>query len=106
MVYVLEFSTTKFVEDQILVIEVMNNVQKLCKLSDGYAVSEPTSKFGWTFFSIAINSNLYLAISQEFSDMIKKAKGNKPEEKFNNFISDFFESQGCKIRVKLVDEII
>ena len=34
MVYVLEFSTTKFVEDQILVIEVMNNVQKLCKLSD------------------------------------------------------------------------
>ena len=38
--------------------------------------------------------------------MIKKAKGNKPEEKFNNFISDFFESQGCKIRVKLVDEEI
>jgi hypothetical protein len=106
MVYVLEFSTTKFVEDQILVIEIMNNVQKLCKLSDGYAVSEPTSKFGWTFFSIAINSNLYLGISHEFSDMIKKAKGNKPEEKFSSFISDFFESQGCKIRVKLVDEEI
>ena len=106
MVYVLEFSTTKFVEDQILVIEVMNNVQKLCKLSDCYAVSEPTSKFGWTFFSIAINSNLYLAISQEFNDMIKKAKGNKPEEKFGNFMSNFLESQGCKIRVKFADEVI
>ena len=106
MVYVLEFSTTKFVEDQILVIEAMNNVQKLCKIHDGYAVSEPTSKFGWTFFSIAINSNLYLEISQEFNDAIKKAKGNKPEERFGNFMSDFFESQGCKIRVKLVDEEI
>ena len=106
MVYVLEFSTTKFVEDQILVIEIMNSVQKLCKLTDGYAVSEPTSKFGWTFFSIAINSNLYLEISQEFNDMIKKAKGNKPEEKFGNFMSNFLESQGCKIRVKFVDEVI
>ena len=106
MVYVLEFSTTKFVEDQILVIDVMNSLQKLCKISDGYAVSEPISKFGWTFFSIAINSNLYLGISEKFSDVIKKTKGNKPEEKFGNFISDFFESRGCKIRVKLVDEEI
>ena len=106
MVYVLEFSTTKFVEDQILVIDIMNSLQKLCKISDGYAVSEPTSKFGWTFFSIAINSNLYLEISQEFNDMIKKAKGNKPEEKFGNFMSNFLESQGCKIRVKFVDEVI
>ena len=61
---------------------------------------------GGTFFSIAINSNLYLEISQEFNDMIKKAKGNNPEEKFGNFMSDFFESQGCKIRVKFVDEEI
>ena len=106
MVYVLEFSTTKFVEDQILVIDIMNSLQKLCKISDGYAVSEPTSKFGWTFFSIAINSNLYLKISQEFNDMIKKAKGNKPEEKFGNFMSNFLESQGCKIRVKFADEVI
>ena len=38
--------------------------------------------------------------------MIKKAKGSKPEEKFSSFMSGFFESQGCKIRVKLVDEEI
>ena len=106
MVYLLEFSTTKFDDDKLLVIEGMNDIQKLCKFSDGYALSEPISKFGWTFFSIAINSNLYLGISQEFSDVIKKTKGNKPEEKFGNFISDFFESRGCKIRVKLVDEEI
>ena len=106
MVYLLEFSTTKFDDDKLLVIEGMNDIQKLCKFSDGYALSEPISKFGWTFFSIAINSNLYLGISEKFSDVIKKTKGNKPEEKFGNFISDFSESRGCKIRVKLVDEII
>ena len=106
MVYVLEFSTTKFVEDQILVIDIMNSLQKLCKISDGYAVSEPISKFGWIFFSIAINSNLYNVISQEFNDVIKKTKGNKPDEKFGNFMSNFLESQGCKIRVKFVDQVI
>ena len=54
MVYVLEFSTTKFVEDQILVIDIMNSLQKLCKISNGYAVSEPISKFGWTFFQLLL----------------------------------------------------
>tara|TARA_B100000029_G_scaffold362783_1_gene355799 strand:- start:2653 stop:2973 length:321 start_codon:yes stop_codon:yes gene_type:complete len=106
MVYILEFSTTKLVEDKILVIEAMNEIQKLCKISDGYAVSEPIAKFGWVFFSIALHSNLYQAISLEFTDMLKKAKGSKDEEKFGNFMSDFFESRGCKIRVKLVDEEI
>ena len=106
MVYLLEFSTTKFDDDKLLVLEGMNDIQKLCKLSDGYAISEPISKFGWTFFSIAINSNLYLGISQEYNDMIKKAKGNKQEEKFGNFMSNFLESQGCKIRVKFVDQVI
>ena len=106
MVYLLEFSTTKFDDDKLLVIEGMNDIQKLCKFSDGYALSEPISKFGWTFFSIAINSNLYNVISQEFNDVIKKTKGNKPDEKFGNFMSNFLESQGCKIRVKFVDEEI
>ena len=106
MVYILEFSTTKLVEDKILVIDAMNKMQKLCKLSDGYAVSEPISKFGRTFFSIALHTNFYQAISHEFDDVIRKTKGNKHEEKFGNFMSGFFESNGCKIRVKLVDEEI
>ena len=46
MVYLLEFSTTKFDDDKLLVIEGMNDIQKLCKFSDGYALSEPISKFG------------------------------------------------------------
>ena len=106
MVYVLEFSTTKFDEDKSLIIDGMNDIQKLCNITNSYAVSESTSKFGWTFFAIALNSNLYMEILQKFSDKIKKTKGDKPEEKFGNFMGDFFESHGCKIRVKLVDEQI
>ena len=34
MVYILEFSTTKLVEDKMLVIDAMNEIQKLCKISD------------------------------------------------------------------------
>jgi hypothetical protein len=35
--------------------------------------------------------------------MIKKAKGSKSEEKFTNFLSDYFQSQGCKAKIKLIE---
>jgi hypothetical protein len=35
--------------------------------------------------------------------MIKKAKGRKTDEKLTNFMIDFFESRGCKIKLKLVE---
>jgi len=44
---------------------------------------------------------LYVGIEDEFSDMIKKCKGNKPDEKFTNFLSQYFESKGCNVRVKI-----
>jgi len=36
--------------------------------------------------------------------MIKKAKGRKQNEKFLNFISDFFLSKGCSVKLKLIEE--
>ena len=35
--------------------------------------------------------------------MISKSKGRKNDEKFTNFMTDFFNSRDCKIKLKLVD---
>jgi len=62
------------------------------------------SRFGWTFFKLWITPNLHLKIDEEFSDMIKKAKGRKQNEKFTNFMSDFFTSRECNVKLKIAKE--
>jgi hypothetical protein len=36
--------------------------------------------------------------------MIKKAKGRKQNEKFTNFMSDFFASKECSVKLKITEE--
>ncbi len=44
-----------------------------------------------------------MGIEEKFSDMIQKYRDKKPEEKFTKFMSDYFESRGSKVKVKLLD---
>jgi len=97
---ILEISTTNFENDQINLKQSMEDLQKLFHITDGYFLSEPTSKFGWTFFQILIKPILFIKIQKEFQDMIKKSNGRGKEEKFINFLSDFFNSRGCNVKLK------
>jgi hypothetical protein len=49
-----------------------------------------------------LDQELYVGIEDKFSDMIKKCKGDKPDEKFTNFLGKYFVSQGCNAKVKMV----
>ena len=42
-------------------------------------------------------------MEDEFADMIKKSKGGKPAEKFIDFLSKFFESNDCNVKLKLIE---
>ena len=70
---------------------------------NGYVLSEPTSKFGWTFFKIAFKPNLQNGIEEKFSDMISKYRWSNQQEKFVKFMSDYFHSRDCDVKVKLSD---
>ena len=70
---------------------------------NGYTLSEPSSKFGWTFFKLAFKPNLQNGIEEKFSDMIEKYSSSAQPEKFANFMSDFFNSKGCNIKIKISD---
>lgn len=101
---ILEISTVDYEKNQPLLTKALDELQNLCKVTDGYAFSKPTSRFGWTFFKIWLKPNLLFAINEEFSQMIKKSKGYKQEEKFANFITDFFESRGCEMKLKMIED--
>ena len=100
---IFEVSTTQYDEDKISMIKALSHLQTLCETSDAFQLGKPVSRFGWTFFSLWLKPNLITQIEEKFSDMINKSKGRKNDEKFTNFMTDFFNSRDCKIKLKLVD---
>ena len=89
-----EISSTKYDEDIKIIQVALTKMSALCNVDRGFRLGEPVSKFGWTFFHLIIEQELYIEIIGKFSDMIKKCKGRKQDEKFTEFISHYFESRG------------
>ena len=104
MKIIFEVSTTNYDKDIEFVTNALEELQKLCETDNGYQFSKPMSRFGWTFFKLWIKPNLLLKIDEKFSDMIKKAKGSKHNEKFSNFMSDYFTSKDCTVKLKIIEE--
>ena len=100
---IFEVSTTQYDEDKISMIKSLSHLQTLCETPDSFQLGKPVSRFGWTFFSLWLKPNLIAQIEQKFSDMINNSKGRKNDEKFTNFMIDFFNSRDCKIKLKLVE---
>ena len=99
-----EISTTKYKEDIKLVHVAMSKMAAVCNIAAGFKFGEPTSRLGWTFFQLLIDQDLYSGIEDKFSDMIEKSKGNNADEKFLNFMSSYFETRGCSVKLKMTND--
>ena len=99
-----EISTTKYKEDIKLVQVTMSKMAAVWNIAVGFKFGEPTSRFGWTFFQLLIDQDLYSGIEDKFSDMIKKSKVNNADEKFLNFMSRYFETRGCSVKLKMIND--
>ena len=99
-----EISTTNYEEDIKTIELALTKMAAVCNISTGFRFGAPTSKFGWTFFQLFMDQELYVGIEDKFTDMIKKTKGDKPDEKFINFLGMYFESKGCNVKVKIVKD--
>ena len=69
---------------------------------NGYVIGRSSSRFGWTFFNLAIKDDLHNGINQKFSDMIQRYSRGRDLEKFVQFLADYFNSKGCNIKAKLI----
>jgi len=102
MTIIIEIGTTNYDEHILPIKKALSHLQTNCEVTDGYSLGEPTSNFGWTFFQLLLKPGFRDNIEKNFSDMIQKYKGKK-EEKLLNFLSDFFESRGSKVKLKLIE---
>lgn len=103
MTKIFEISTTKYDEDEIVIKKSLWNLESLLQTANGFQLSKPVSKFGWTFVRLALKENFFLLIEEKFSDMLARYKGKK-EEKFTKFLEDYFSSKGCDVRLKLIED--
>ena len=100
---ILEIATTKYEADRELVSSAMDSLQTLCGVKDGFLISNPMERFGWAFFKILVKMELLSTIQVKLGDQITRSKGKKPEEKFVNFMTNFFEYKNAKVKVKLIE---
>ncbi len=100
---VLEVGTKNYVDDLLSIKKALSHMESLVEGYNGYALSEPSSKFGWTFFKLAFKPNLQNGIEEKFSDMLVKYQGNDPPQKFAEFMTDYLHSRGCDVKIKIVD---
>lgn len=100
---VLEVGSKNYDDDLLSIKKSLSHMESLVGEYNGYVFSEPTSKFGWTFFKLAFKPNLQQGIEEKFSDMISKYQKNDQPHKFAKFIEDYFVSKGCDVKIKIVD---
>jgi len=99
-----EIATTKYERDRELVSQAMESLQALCGIKDGFMISNPMERFGWAFFKILFKGELLFAMHQKLADQIAISKGKRFEDKFINFLMNFFEYKNCKVKVKLLED--
>ncbi|MBI1828911.1 MAG: hypothetical protein HY222_05130 [Thaumarchaeota archaeon] len=99
-----EIATTKYETDRELIFLAMESLQSLCEIKDSFLISNPMERFGWAFFKILFKVELLLAMQQKLADQIAISKGKKHEDKFISFLTNFFEYNNCKVKVKLLED--
>lgn len=100
---VFEISTKNYGDDLLLIKKTLSHMETLVGSSNGYSLSEPSSKFGWTFFKLSFKPILQNGIEKKFADMLSKYRLNNQSQKFTKFMTDYFQAKGCKIRIKMLD---
>ena len=103
MSIVLEVKTKNYVGDLLSIKTALSHMETIVGESDGYTLSEPFLKFGWTFFKLSFKPNLQNGIEEKFSDMLKKYPSGDQSQKFAKFMIDYFQSRGCTAIINVSD---
>ncbi len=98
----IEVRTTLHDESSIHVKKAIANMASLCGYPSGYDIGNPTTKFGWTFYTIHLNNDLVAGIESKFEDMIGKSRSMN--DKFISFMEKYFEARGARVNLKLLPD--
>ncbi len=99
----LEIKTKNYVDDLLSIKKSLSHMETIVEQYNGYVLSEPEIKFGWTFFKLAFKPNLQTGIEEKFVDMLQKYQRGDQSQKFAKFMIDYFHSRDCDAVIKAED---
>ena len=99
----LEIGTKNYLDDLLCIKKHLSHMETLVGCYASYSLSEPSSKFGWTFFKLEFKSNLQISISKKFSDILLKYQSNDESQTFAKFMGDYFVARGCNVKINPVN---
>ncbi len=102
MSFALEISSKNYVDDKLAIKLALSHLETLVGCQNGYVLSEPYAKFGWTFFKIALKADLQIGIEHKFADMLATYRRGNQGDKITLFMADYFKSKGCDVKIKPV----
>ncbi len=101
MMPLFQLSTRSYDKEILLIKKAMSELEVICNVKEGFQISEPFTKAGWTFFNLQITLEMTSII--EKSGLMKGALGFKIGEQLKNFLGHFLESKGSQIRIKQIN---
>jgi hypothetical protein len=96
-----QLSTRKYSEEINLVKNAMEELERNCKVKNGFEIKQPFAKAGWTFFNLELSQEMVLVI--ENTGMMENAAGFRISEQLKNFLGHFLESKGSNVRITKID---
>lgn len=63
---VLEVGTKNYTDELLSIKKSLSHMESLVGCYNGYTLSEPSTKFGWTFFKLAFKPELQISIEKNF----------------------------------------
>ena len=93
--------TRRYDDDLLSMKKALSHMETLLGIYNGYKFSEPSSKFGWTFFKINFSSNLQYGIESKFADMLSKYKWDDNTQRFVKFMNDYFNARGSDVKLSV-----
>ena len=97
-----EISTKNLINDRLALKMALSHMETAVGSAGGYAIEEPYTNMGWTFFKLNLKEDFRYRIEQKFSDMISKYKWKDDNEKFTHFFKDYLDAKDCKVEVKFI----
>lgn len=96
-----QLSTRNYEEEIGIVRKAMAELEGQCDVKNGYAIGQPFTRAGWTFFDLQISSEMASII--EKSGMMEGALGYRIAEQLKNFVGHFLDTHGSNVRITKID---
>lgn len=100
-----EIAGHDYTGDKLSIKMALSHMESLVGIYNGYSIGPPSERFGWVFFTLSIKPDFQIGVESEFSDMLarytKERRGDRLQI-FTMFLSDYFDSRKCSVKVKLV----